>query len=109
MTTEGCALAPGPRFKESPCHLECRYVQTIRVPAATTVATVDLVIGRVEHVHVADEVITADGRIDIEQIRPLARLGYYDYTTVDHVSELVTPDADEAELAGLEGTSITKT
>jgi flavin reductase (DIM6/NTAB) family NADH-FMN oxidoreductase RutF len=108
VTPEECALAPGPRVKESPCHLECRYVQTVRIPAATTVATVDLVIGRVEHVHIADEMLTDDGRVDIRRIRPLARLGYYDYTTVDHVFEMVTPGADEAELAGLEGTSIVK-
>lgn len=106
VTPEGSMLAAGPRVRESPCHLECRYVQTIRIPAATEVATVDLVIGRVEHVHVSDDVLTDDGRIDIKRIRPIARLGYYDYTTVDHVFEMITPGADEAELAGLEGTSL---
>jgi flavin reductase (DIM6/NTAB) family NADH-FMN oxidoreductase RutF len=106
VSPEACVLAPGPRVMQSPCHLECKYVQTVRLPAATTVATVDLVIGRVEHVHIRDDVITPDGRVDIHRIRPIARLGYYDYTTVDHVFEMITPGADDAELAGLEGTSI---
>jgi flavin reductase (DIM6/NTAB) family NADH-FMN oxidoreductase RutF len=52
---EPCVVAPGPRVKRSPCHFECRYLQTIRVPAATAVATVDLVIGRVEHDQRADD------------------------------------------------------
>ena len=45
--------------------------------------TVDIVIGRVVLIHIKDEVIRPDGRLDILKIRPLARLGYYDYTTID--------------------------
>jgi flavin reductase (DIM6/NTAB) family NADH-FMN oxidoreductase RutF len=106
VEAEPCVLAPGPRVKRSPCHFECRYVQTIRIPAATEVATVDLVIGRVEFIHVADEVIDADGKLDIHKMKPIARLGYYNYTVVDNVFEMITPDADEAELAGLEGVTL---
>ncbi len=105
VESEPSVLAPGPRVKASPCHFECRYLQTIRLPAATEVATVDLVIGRVELIHIADDVIGVDGKIDIERVKPIARLGYYDYTVVDNIFEMVTPGADEAELAGLEGTS----
>ncbi len=52
---------------------------------------------------IKDEAIGPDGRIDILRIRPLARLGYYDYTSVESIFEMVIPDGNEALLAGLEG------
>lgn len=82
-----CAV---PRVAESPCHLECRYVQTVRLPGRGRDA-VDLVIGQVARVHVADEVILPNGKLDISRIRPLARLGYYDYAVVDSVFEMMPP------------------
>ena len=102
---EDSVLAPGPRVKESPCHLECRYLQTLRIPAATEVASVDLVIGRVEHVHIADEVILPDGKLDVLKIRPIARLGYNDYTVIESSFEMIARGATVEELAGMEGTS----
>jgi hypothetical protein len=65
--------------------------------------TVDIVIGRVVLIHIRDDVISPDGRLDILKIRPLARLGYYDYTTVDSIFEMVIPGNNEVLLAGLEG------
>lgn len=44
-----------------------------------------MVVGRVVGVHIRDDVITSDGKLDVLKIRPLARLGYFDYTTVDSV------------------------
>jgi hypothetical protein len=54
-------------------------------------------------IHIRDDVISPDGRLDILKIRPLARLGYYDYTTVDSIFEMVIPGNNEVLLAGLEG------
>ena len=42
-------------------------------------------IGEVVGIHIRDDVIGADGKIDIKKIRPLARLGYMDYTSVTEV------------------------
>ncbi|MGP5095355.1 hypothetical protein CD144_04285 [Staphylococcus equorum subsp. linens] len=67
------------------------------------VSTVDLVIGRVAQVHIKDEVILENGKLDIKSIRPIARLGYYDYTVVDEIFEMKAPAATKEELAGLEG------
>jgi hypothetical protein len=64
--------------------------------------TVDVVFGRVLAIHVADEVIR-DGKIDIAAIRPLARLGYYDYTCVENVFSMAPPGRNVAIAAGLEG------
>jgi hypothetical protein len=61
------------------------------------------VIGKVIVVHIKDEVIGKDGRLDIIKIRAQARLGYYDYTTVDSLFEMVIPVDNASLLSGLEG------
>lgn len=65
--------------------------------------TVDVVIGRVVQVHIKDEFIGADGRIDILRLRPLCRLGYHHYSTIDSQFEMVIPGANTDLLSGLEG------
>ena len=72
-------------------------------PAIGLMGTVDIVIGRVVLIHIKDEVIRPDGRLDILKIRPLARLGYYDYTTIDSTFEMVIPGENKLLLNGLEG------
>jgi flavin reductase (DIM6/NTAB) family NADH-FMN oxidoreductase RutF len=91
------------RVGESPVQFECRYHQTLRLPGNGRMGTTDVIIGKVVLIHIKDDVIGPDGRIDILRIRPLARLGYYDYTSVESVFEMVIPGADEDILAGLEG------
>jgi flavin reductase (DIM6/NTAB) family NADH-FMN oxidoreductase RutF len=91
------------RVAESPIQFECRYHQTVRLPGNGLIGTVDIIIGKVVLIHIRDDVIGTDGRLDILKIRPLARLGYYDYTTVDSVFEMVIPGDNEALLTGLEG------
>ena len=92
-----------PRVAESPVQFECRYHQTLRLPGRGVMGTVDVVIGRVVLVHIRDDVIGPDGRLDILKIRPLGRLGYYDYTTVDSLFEMVIPGENTNLLKGLEG------
>lgn len=92
------------RVAESPVQFECRYYETVRLPGNGPMGSVDIVIGRVVLVHIKDEVIGPDGRLDIPKIRPLARLGYYDYTSVESIFEMVIPGGNEDVLAGLEGT-----
>jgi flavin reductase (DIM6/NTAB) family NADH-FMN oxidoreductase RutF len=104
----GVTKAPSVRVKpcrvaESPVQFECRYHQTVRLPGNGPMGSVDIVIGRVVLVHIKDEVIGPDGRLDILKIRPLARLGYYDYTSVESVFEMVIPGGNKDVLAGLEG------
>ena len=60
-------------------------------------------IGRVAQVHIDDNVILDNGKLDIKSTRPIARLGYDDYTVVDEIFEMKAPKASKEELAGLEG------
>ncbi len=91
------------RVAESPCHFECRYMTTLRLPGHTEVGTVDIVIGEVARIHIRDDVILPNGKLDILKIRPIARMGYYDYTVVDTLFEMRIPSANGEEAAGLEG------
>jgi len=93
------------RVAESPIHFECLYHQTIRLPGNGTMGTVDIVIGRVIGIHIKEEAIGADGRIDVLKLRPIARLGYHDYTSVESTFQMVIPGNDPRRLAGMEGSA----
>jgi flavin reductase (DIM6/NTAB) family NADH-FMN oxidoreductase RutF len=95
------------RVAESPVQFECEYYQTVRLPGRGPMSTVHIVIGRVVLIHIKNEVIRPDGRLDILKIKPLARLGYYDYSTVDSLFEMVIPGDNELLLTGLEGAPVT--
>jgi flavin reductase (DIM6/NTAB) family NADH-FMN oxidoreductase RutF len=103
VTKAPCVDAPGPRVAESPCHFECKYLSTHRIPANSTVATIDVVFGLVVRIHVNDQYITKEGKLDIPRIRPIARMGYYDYAVINETFEMRIPGATEAEFNGLEG------
>jgi flavin reductase (DIM6/NTAB) family NADH-FMN oxidoreductase RutF len=105
VTAQPCIDAPGPRVAESPAHFECRYLSTHRLRGNSNHGWVEVVYGEVMHIHVHDEVITPEGKLDIPKVRPLARLGYYDYTSVTEVFEMRVPGAHGLLNAGLEGKS----
>lgn len=76
------------RVAASPVQFECRLTQKLQVPGNTPDAAAWVLIGQVVGIHIADAALTPDGRIDIARLRPLARLGYRDYTDINHTFEL---------------------
>jgi len=96
-------LVKPPRVAESPIHFECAYHSTLRLPGNEGLGSVDIVIGRVLAIHISDEVLTSDGLIDVLKIRPIARLGYYDYTSIESVFRMEIPGNNKELLRGLEG------
>lgn len=102
VTKADCIDAPAPRVAESPCHFECRYLSTQHFAGNSNVGNVDVVFGEVVRIHVKDDVITDSGKIDIPKIKPIARMGYYDYTVIDSVFEMKIPGNSHAP-GGLEG------
>lgn len=48
-------------------------------------------------------VATLDGKLDYAAIRPLARVGYHDFTSFSETFTMPIPGADGAAAAGLEG------
>ena len=105
VTAIPCIAAPGPRVAQSPAHFECKYLSTHRPPGAPAHGWVEVVYGQVMHIHVDDAVITPEGKLDVRKIRPLARLGYHEYTSVTEVFEMRIPGASGAASDGLEGKS----
>ncbi|HWE75705.1 MAG TPA: flavin reductase family protein [Stellaceae bacterium] len=92
------------RVAASPVQMECTLFSSMVVPGRLPDHGHNLIIGRVVGVHIRDEVIK-DGRIDITSIRPLARMGYLDYTSVQEVLTMPPPDGPNSEQSrrGLEG------
>ena len=92
-----------PMVKESPCKFECRYLSTHTQKGNSSMGTVDVVFAQVELIHIDDQFIQSDGRLDIAAIQPIARLGYFDYTVVRETFEMRVPGSDKDARAGLEG------
>ena len=102
LTKAPSSLVKPPRVAASPVQFECRLLTSLQLPGNTAVGTVDVLFGTVVAVHIADEYLRTDGRLDIERIRPLARMGYHDYTSVEQVFTMA-PRGSPARFAGLEG------
>ncbi|KAB2571725.1 Uncharacterized protein DBV05_g9648 [Lasiodiplodia theobromae] len=96
-----------PMVKKSPVRFECEYYSTLRLPGNPPMGTVDVVIGKVVAVHIADEVLT-DGILDVRKTQPIARCGYYQYAVIRETFDMVIPSSGqwgEDILSGLEGSS----
>ncbi|SFK60852.1 flavin reductase family protein [Geodermatophilus ruber] len=82
----GVQLAPServgvPRVAESPVAVECTLHSTLRLGDST------VVFGRVELITVAEGAVR-DGRPRIEALRPLARLGGNEWSTIGEIKEI---------------------
>jgi flavin reductase (DIM6/NTAB) family NADH-FMN oxidoreductase RutF len=105
----GLAMIPSrivkpPRVAASPVQLECKLHCTLALPGNSLDQVHHAVIGRVVGVHIRDDALTPEGKLDVLKIRPLARLGYFDYTTVDSMFTMPPGGPHlKAREAGLEG------
>lgn len=79
------------RVAESPVHMECKLLQVIQLPYRNPAVQVRIVLGEVVGIHIDDALIDAEGKVDITRAKPLARLGYKDYASIDAVFELARP------------------
>jgi flavin reductase (DIM6/NTAB) family NADH-FMN oxidoreductase RutF len=85
------------RVAKSPVHFECRLKQQVWVPGNTPEAGAHIFIGEVVGIHIQEEFVTPDGFLDILKIKPLARIGYLDYITVESKFEVVSPSFTKFE------------
>lgn len=90
---EGAAstLVKPPRVAAAPVALECRYLQTVKLPSTKEPAGNYAIFGEVIGMHV-DPAIVEDGLVDVTRYRPVSRLGYFDYATVTEVFQMLRPD-----------------
>jgi flavin reductase (DIM6/NTAB) family NADH-FMN oxidoreductase RutF len=90
LETEPSELVKAPRVKAAPIHMECTFYDSIDLPEDRNGARNAICIGRVVGVHIRDEVMK-DGFVDVTAFRPVARMGYMDYTVVDNIFTLLRP------------------
>jgi flavin reductase (DIM6/NTAB) family NADH-FMN oxidoreductase RutF len=93
------------RVAGSPIQFECVYMNTMRFPGNSPMGTVDVVFGRVVAVHIDDAYIKENGMLDVLKMKPLARLGYYDYTYIENIFEMIIPGGNAKLSAGMEGSA----
>ncbi|RKF16599.1 flavin reductase family protein [Roseovarius spongiae] len=87
LTAIACATIDCPRVEGAPAALECRMTRILELEGDANYA----IFGEVTGVHIRDDCLR-DGRFDVTAFRPLARLGYKDYTTVREVFALDRPE-----------------
>ena len=79
------------RLKESPINMECILFKIIDLPVLENDNYNAIVIGKVVGIHIDDDFITG-GKIDVEKIQPLARLGYFDYASLGEIFPIKRPE-----------------
>ena len=81
LTKAASRFVAPPRVAESPAAFECRLWQTLPLPAPPRGDGYTLVIGSVVGVYIDDAYIR-DGLVRSGEMKPLARLGYMDYSVL---------------------------
>lgn len=86
-------LVDAPYVGEAFAALECRVTEVLE-PKGLDGEPSDniMVIGQVVGIHI-DETIIRDGRLDMALARPVARMGYMDYSEGSDVFEMMRPKA----------------
>lgn len=104
LTPAPARIVKAPLVAQCPISIECKYYTTLVLPGLEWKSTHHVVVGRVVGVHIKDEFIGADGKVDILKIRPLARMGYTDYTSVESIFSMeLAPERREYLGWGLAG------
>ncbi|MGE0006686.1 MAG: flavin reductase family protein [Parvibaculaceae bacterium] len=91
LTPAPSRFVTAPRVSESPAALECRLFQIVPLTDDHGDAANWAIIGRVVGVYIDDRFIV-DGRVDTAAMKPIARLGYSEFTTVETVWRMRRPD-----------------
>jgi len=90
LTPAKSRFVRAPRVKESPVALECRLFQIVPLPDDHGDAKQWAIIGRVVGIYIDDRFI-ANGRVDTAAMKPIARLGYSEYATVEKAWSMRRP------------------
>lgn len=80
LTSQQGTIVDAPRVSEAYAALECQVTQIMRpVDVNGLEAETWIVFGQVVGIHI-DEAVIENGRIDMARARPVARMGYRDYS-----------------------------
>lgn len=85
-----CRLIRPPRVAASPVCLECKFFKSVELPDDAGQVNDWLVIGKVIGIHINEKFIE-NGRVNTAAMRPIARLGYAEYATVETAWKMRRP------------------
>lgn len=80
------------RVAESPIHYECTVSQIVTI--GDTPGGGSIVIGRVVHLHIADDLLIGEDKIDIERLQPIGRLAGTAFSRVNDIFHMTRPVAN---------------
>lgn len=98
VTARPSVLVKPPKVAESPVHYECVVSHIIDVSDQPGGASV--VIGRVVHMDIADELIIGGDRVDILKLKPVGRLAGTGYARVNDLFDMARPRVDPNPSSG---------
>jgi flavin reductase (DIM6/NTAB) family NADH-FMN oxidoreductase RutF len=84
-------LVQPPRVAASKAALECRVCALLELPRGKDGRQSHVVVGEVVGIHIDDSVIV-DGVVDEARLKPLSRLGAFNYATLGQILEIPRPD-----------------
>lgn len=92
LTAARSMLVKPPRVAESPCALECKATDIVRMKGPDGSPRDNYVVfGEVVGIHI-DEQYIRNGILDASAMKPIARLGYRDYAVVTELFQMTRPD-----------------
>ncbi|KZM50246.1 flavin reductase family protein [Labrenzia sp. OB1] len=95
VASEPCTNIPCLRVAAAPVSIECRLSQIVDLSPSTGASCNNRVVfGEVVGIHI-DESVLRDGKVDIDLMQPLARLGYRDYSVTSRSFEMPRPVPSE--------------
>ena len=77
-------------LKISPINMECILYKIVDLPVLNEGEYNGIIIGKVIGISIEDDYIK-DGKVDVKKLKPLARLGYMDYSVIDNIFEMNRP------------------
>ncbi len=90
LTPAASRLVRPPHVAESSAVLECSVFDIVSLPGTPGGRQSHLVLGEVVGVFIEDGLIV-DGKVNILDLQPVARLGYFDYCSVNETFEMPRP------------------
>lgn len=86
IDSEPCETIACLRVADAPASLECRMTRILKLAGESN----RVVFGEVTGVHLRDDCIV-DGTFEITRYRPVARLGYQDYSSISDTFSMIRP------------------
>jgi flavin reductase (DIM6/NTAB) family NADH-FMN oxidoreductase RutF len=80
------------RVADSPIHYECVVSQIVTIGDEPGGGSI--VIGRVVHLHIADDLLIGEDKVDIERLQPIGRLAGTAYSRVNDIFHMTRPVAN---------------